>query len=447
MGNTLLTSGPRGRAVLAVLQVIRDGMPLRGSRWLDGLSSRDKSLAFQIAMGSLRHYSMLVASLTACMPRPLPAKRHFIRAVLVTALYQARFLRVPARAAVFEAVDLVKKSKEKPMAPFCNAVLRKAVELDWREILDAVIDPQEKLALETSHPLWLVKRWWDKVGEEVCRKRLEAGNRQAPLTLRLHGNQVVQQEMWLRLQAHGAQRCPETPGAVVVDAGGMVEELPGYNEGGFAVADQGAQWIVRLLGPEPGERILDACAAPGGKTAHLAQLADGGVQLTAVDKNPSRLQRLRENLKRLRVEGVEVVAGDVASEQLLEGRTFHRALVDAPCTGTGIIRRHPDIKWLRQPGDPARMQIEQLGILAGVARRVVSGGVLVYATCSMEPEENQGVVQTFLKSHSEWRLDPIVAGILGLPDSWINADGAFQTWPGLSGMDGFFAARLVRNSS
>lgn len=449
MVTSLRSSDPRQCAVEAVLQVMRDGRPLRGTHWLEGLSSRDVGLAFQIAMGSLRYHSLLTAQIARCMERPLSSKRYFIKAVLVTALYQAHFLRVPARAAVFEAVGLVKNSKEKAMAPFCNAVLRKAVSLDWTAVFVDISDPVEKLALETSHPSWLVRRWWERFGEEGCRQRLEAGNRPAPLTLRLHGDSVVQQSMLQRLLAHGAKVCPDTPGAVIMEAGGVVEALPGYKEGGFAVADQGAQWIPRLLQPKPGDRILDACAAPGGKTAHLAQLmgmVDGRLELTAMDKNPSRLQRLRDNLRRLRVVGVEVIAGDAADGDQLAGRTFNRVLVDAPCTGTGIIRRHPEIKWLRQPGDPGRMQIEQLAILTGIAQRVAMDGVLLYATCSMEPEENQEVIRLFLASHPHWHLDPVIPEVEKMPSAWVNADGCFQTWPGLCGMDGFFAARLVRTA-
>ncbi|MBF0603798.1 MAG: 16S rRNA (cytosine(967)-C(5))-methyltransferase RsmB [Nitrospirae bacterium] len=444
MATTLRSSDPRRCAVEAVLQVMRDGRPLRGTHWLENLSSRDTGLAFEIAMGSLRYHALLTAQLARCMARPLAQKHHFIKAVLVTALYQAHFLRVPARAAVFEAVGMVKNSKEKAMAPFCNAVLRKAVSLDWTGVFLGISDPVERLALETSHPSWLVRRWWERFGEVGCRHRLEAGNHPAPLTLRLHGDPVVQQSTLQRLLAHGAKPCSDTPGAVVMETGGVVEALPGYAEGGFAVADQGAQWVARLLRPQPGDRILDACAAPGGKTAHLAQLAGGPCELTAMDKNPSRLQRLRDNLRRLRVVGVEVIAGDAAESTVLAGRTFDRVLVDAPCTGTGIIRRHPEIKWLRQPGDPGRMQVEQVAILTGIAGHVVVGGVVLYATCSMEPEENQEVIQLFLASHPCWRLDPVMPEEEQLPAEWVNAEGCFQTWPGLCGMDGFFAARLVR---
>ncbi|MBF0630964.1 MAG: 16S rRNA (cytosine(967)-C(5))-methyltransferase RsmB [Magnetococcales bacterium] len=438
-------SGPRGRAVAAVLQVMQEGLPLRGADWLEGLETRDKGLAVQIAMGSLRHYSLLSAQLTRCMTRPLSARRYFIWAVLVTALFQARFLRVPARAAVHEAVTLVKKSRERAMAPFCNAVLRKAVLLDADVVLHDITDPIERLALETAYPMWLVRRWWHQVGESVCRQRLEAGNQPAPLTLRLHGDPVAQQATWQTLSPLGARLCPDTPGAVVFAAAGGVEGIPGYAAGRFAVADQGAQWIPRLLQPGPGQRILDACAAPGGKTAHLVQLAGEGVTLTAVDKSPARVRRMRENLKRLRVEGVEIVLGDVADDRLLVGRTFHRALIDAPCSGTGIIRRHPDIKWLRREGDPARLQREQLAILEAVARKMERAGVMVYATCSMEPEENREVVRMFLSKHPQWSLDRIVPETLGLPSGWIDVEGMFQTWPGLCDMDGFFAARLVQH--
>ncbi|MBF0420314.1 MAG: 16S rRNA (cytosine(967)-C(5))-methyltransferase RsmB [Magnetococcales bacterium] len=442
--NDLMASGPRARAVLAVMHVLKDGLQLRGHDWLEGLALRDRALAQEIAMGSLRHYALLTTLLNGCMPRPLPPKRHFIRAVLLTALYQALFLRVPARAAVFEAVALVKGSKEKAMVPFCNAILRKAVLLNKEAALTDLEDPVARLAMAHSYPEWLVRRWWQHWGEETCRHILEAGNQPAPLTLRLHGDPSTQQNTMQSLLKAGATLCPETPGALTWEAGGPVENLPGFSEGRFAIADQGAQWIPPLLHPEPGDRILDACAAPGGKTAHLAQLGMGRVQLTAVDKSQARLQRLRENLRRLRVSGVRVVAGDVADGQLLADEKFDRALVDAPCSGTGIIRHHPEIKWLRKPDDPLRMHREQLAILTGVAARMDGGGVVLYATCSMEPEENQDVVKAFLASHPQWRLDPVTTTADGLHPSWIHGDGFLQTWPGLSGMDGFFAARLVR---
>ncbi|MBF0421873.1 MAG: 16S rRNA (cytosine(967)-C(5))-methyltransferase RsmB [Magnetococcales bacterium] len=442
-----MNTGPRGRAVLALMQVMHDGMQLRGHDWLQGLSVRDKGLAREIALGSLRHHSLLNAMVSSCMSRPLPAKRHFIKAVLVTALYQTMFLRIPARAAVFEAITLVKNSRERAMASFCNAVLRQAVSKDQSTILNAIADPMERLAVATSFPLWLVKRWWEREGELECRRRLEAGNRPAPLTLRLHGDPPAREITWKQLLEAGAKRCPDTPDALIWDAGGRVEDLPGYDRGTFAVADQGAQWIPRLLHPQPGDRILDACAAPGGKTAHLADLArqsGAQVQLTALDKSQARLQRLRENLRRLRIQGVEIVAGDMTDPGLLDGRTFDRVLVDAPCTGTGIIRRHPDIKWLRKPEDPARMQQEQLAILKAAAPRVAAGGILVYATCSMESEENQEVVNRFLADHPQWRHDPVSLQADGLDSGWITPHGAFQTRLGISDMDGFFAARLVR---
>ncbi|MBF0107611.1 MAG: 16S rRNA (cytosine(967)-C(5))-methyltransferase RsmB [Magnetococcales bacterium] len=442
-----LPADPRVRAVAALLRVFEERRPLREFQWLEGLSGRDRGLAFQIVMGSLRHHALLTAVLDHCMPRPLPSRRHFIRSVLVTALFQARYLRIPERAAVFEAVRLVKESHEQGMAPFCNAVLRRALALDDAAVLQGVEDRVTRLALETSHPQWLVRRWCHRVGADVCRQWLLANNRPAPLTLRLHGDAATMVMARQRLFEVGARPCPATPEALFLDGTRGVEDLPGYASGAFAVADQGAQWIARLLAPRPGQRVLDACAAPGGKTAHLAhlaQMAGGDIHLTALEKNPSRLHRLRENLARLRVAGVEIIAGDATEAGLFAGYTFHRVLVDAPCTGTGIIRRHPEIKWLRGEEEPVLMQRQQCAILAASARQIVPDGVLVYATCSMEPEENEEVVREFLATHPDWSLDPIDPRVEGMPTEWIDAAGLFRTWPGLCDMDGFFAARLVR---
>ncbi|MBF0125710.1 MAG: 16S rRNA (cytosine(967)-C(5))-methyltransferase RsmB [Magnetococcales bacterium] len=431
---------PRRIAVEAVVRVMRDGLALElNEAHLSVLEARDRALAMEIATGTLRHLSLLDALLSACMERPLPKGRHFLWGVLRTALYQARWLRIPARAAIHEAVELVKASPDRPRAGFVNALLRRAALLEPETILAGIGDGIARLAVETAHPEWLVRRWVDTVGLERTRQRLEAGNRPASLVLRANG--LVMDQARLLAAVGGEAVGPE---GVRVESG-SVEALPGYREGWFAVQDGAAQWVARLLRPQPGEALLDVCAAPGGKTAHLAALAQGQAAILAVDRSTTRLRRLQETMTRLGVPGVEVLAGDATDPELLSGRLFDKALADVPCTGTGVIRRHPDIKWRRTADDPVRMAALQQRILTATALRVRPGGVLVYAVCSLEPEEGEEQIGHFLASHPHWVRQPITLEE-GVPQGTITPDGDFHTEPGREGMDGFFVSRLKRQN-
>lgn len=422
---------PRLVAIHAVIGVLRDGVSLELPPDAARLARRDRALAMEIASGTVRHLASLNFLLKSCMTTPPHEKHAFLWAVLRTAAYQALHMRVPDRAAVHEAVALIKSSRERPRAGFVNGVLRAVLRLDRESAFAAIADPVQRLATEHSYPAWLVRRWWHHVGEEKTRHRVVAGNHVAPLTLRTNTLATTRERLMVALGA-GARSCTRTPeGVILAGASGPVEKIPGYGNGWFAVQDQAAQWVSHLVAPQAGEAVLDACAAPGGKTAHLAALAPE-VKITAVEKDPTRVPRLRDNLLRLRVPGVEVVVGDAGDGALLGDRSFQRALVDAPCTGTGVIRRHPEIKWRRTEADVQRMAAVQMRLLSGVAERVVPGGHLVYATCSLEWEENGRQVDRFLRACPSWRR---------VPDG-----GDFQSEPGEEEMDGFFAARLRKQA-
>lgn len=430
---------PRLLAVHAVIGVMRGSGPLELPPSAATLAPRDRGLTLEIAAGTVRHLATLDYLLKSCMEHPPEETHYFLWAVLRTALYQALYMRVPERAAVFEAVAMIKESREVSRAGFANGVLRAVLRLDKESVLAQIANPIRRLATEQAYPEWLVRRWWHAIGETATRARLIAGNQVAPLTVRT--NTLATQPATL-LAALGERGTPTTlapEGIVVEGMGGPVEKIPGYTNGWFAVQDQAAQLVSHFLAPQAGERILDGCAAPGGKTTHLVALAGGDIKMTAVEKDPERIERLQQNLHRLRVNNVEILVGDVGDPAVLGERQFDRALVDVPCTGTGVIRRHPEIKWRRQPADVGRMVETQQRILAEVSKRVVVGGWLVYATCSLEPEENQGQVDRFLQEHPGWQRRPIV--MEGVP---VTAQGDFCTEPGEQGMDGFYAARLQR---
>ncbi|MBF0162252.1 MAG: 16S rRNA (cytosine(967)-C(5))-methyltransferase RsmB [Magnetococcales bacterium] len=430
---------PRLLAVQAVMGVLRDATALELPPAAGALAPRDRAMALEIAAGTVRHLATLDHLLTACMERPLEQKHRFLWAVLRTALYQALYMRVPERAAVYEAVALLKESREANRAGFANAVLRSALRLDQTALLAQIADPVRRLAVSFSFPEWLVRRWWERLGEAATRERLAASNQVAPLTLRT--NTLATQPETLRAAlGERATPCRLAPeGIWLQEMTGPVEKIPGYGNGWFAVQDQAAQLVSHFLAPQAGERVLDACAAPGGKTTHLAALAGDALTLTAVEQDAERIPRLHQNLHRLRVQQVEVLQGDAGDPALLGERSFDRALLDVPCTGTGVLRRHPEIKWRRSADDVARMARIQARLLTGVAARVVVGGWLVYATCSLEPEENQEQIEAFLQQHPGWCRRPIT--MAGVP---VTPQGDFHSEPGEQGMDGFYAARLQR---
>lgn len=433
----------RRLAVEAVIRVTRDGLALQ---WDDvrlaGLDERDRAMVREIATGSVRHLTLLDALLAACMPRPLARGRHFLHAVLRTALYQALFLRIPARAAIHQAVEMVKESPEHPKAGFVNALLRRAVTLEPEAVIAGVSDPLTRLAVRHSHPEWMVRRWCREIGVEAAEARMIANNRPAPLTVRVHGLKTTSDRFLDALEGRGALHPCAPEGVIIADAG-SVEALPGYREGWFAVQDGAAQWPARLLDPRPGESVLDLCAAPGGKSAQLADLTKDQADILAVDLSAVRLQRLAVNLERLGIQRVGLLAGDATQEGVLGERRFQRILADLPCSGTGVIRRHPEIKWRRQESDPARMAVIQQVMLANAARHLLPGGMLVYAVCSLEPEEGVAQIERFLQDHPGWSRLPVQSD-LSLPASAITAQGDIRFDPACHPMDGFFISRLCR---
>ncbi|MBF0426593.1 MAG: 16S rRNA (cytosine(967)-C(5))-methyltransferase RsmB [Magnetococcales bacterium] len=449
---------PRQLAIRALLRVTRDHHPLddtleRLLATTPNLPPRDRALVFAIVIGTIRHLTLLDHLLRACMQHPLAERRQESWAILRTALFQIRFLRIPTRAAIHEAVNLAKKGREQALAGFINAVLRRAANLDADALLATLNDPITRLAIEHAHPRWLVERWLTRLGEPATRHRLQTGNQPGPLTLRINTLATTRARMAEALGAQGieVENCLRSPqGLRLPGRVGRIDALPGFAEGWFMVQDEAAQWVSILVDPQPGERLLDACAAPGGKTLHLAELARGQATIIAVEKRPERLPALAENIVRLHAPGIRVASGDATNTAFLQhalaGETVDAALVDAPCSATGILRRHPDIKWRRQPGELTALVAEQQRLLAAIATQVRPGGRLIYATCSLEPEENAEQIATFLATHPTWRRWPIDPRQAGLDPTMITAAGDFAVEPDQEGMDGFFAARLQRQS-
>jgi 16S rRNA (cytosine967-C5)-methyltransferase len=384
-----------------------------------------RALAFE----TLRHGwsgAALLARMSARPPKPL------IAALLRAALTELRFLATPVHAAVAESVSAA-RTLDNGAAGFVNALLRRF--LRERESLEAAIQADDQARLE--HPRWMLdafRRDWPADVDALC----AAGNQAGPMWLRVDARSGTRADYAEELRTLGIESSAPVapPCALRLLEAIPVERLPGFAQGRVSVQDAAAQHVVEVLSARPGQRVLDACAAPGGKSAALAE-AVPGLALVAVEREAARLPRLRDTLKRCRVEA-EIVHADAAdTASWWDGRPFDRILIDAPCTGTGVIRRHPDIKHLRRPGDVATLVCEQARLLDALWPLLARGGRLTYATCSVLAAENQAQIAAFCQRTPQARALP-----LALPGFRAAGDG-WQTLSGSEGQDGFFYASLL----
>lgn len=401
-----------------------------------GLAPADAALARAIATASFRRLGFIRAALAARLRDGLPNDRPHLLALLVTGAAQILDLAVADHAAVDLSVRLAKADPQlQHLAPLVNAVLRRiARERD-------AIRAEEGDPLGGNTPDWLARRWREAYGEEAARKMAAAHLEGAAVDLTIPRDP----ELW-------AERLGGTPldlGSVrLTEVREAVADLPGYAEGAWWVQDAAASLPVRLLAPQAGERIADLCAAPGGKTA---QLAAAGAAVTAVDRSGARLERLSRNLDRLGL-SAEVVTADALD--LPEDRPFDAVLLDAPCSATGTIRRHPDVAWTKNEADLIRLAGLQRRLLDKAARLTRPGGRLVYCTCSLEPEEGGAQIAAFLARNPDYARVPITAERLAGHAELIDGSGDLRTLPShlgggsgrAGGLDGFFAALLQRRA-
>ena len=440
-------SSPRELAIKAVGLVLKGpGRPKDVLQsLLDGMERRDRGFVMELCYGVLRHRDMLDLVLGWLMERPggVPQKTlNNLRA----GVYQIFFMRVPEWAAVNEAVELESRHRGLVNGVLRNAI-RKLDEFNTRleaMAVDASSDEPSRavpaISTLTSHPLWLIKRWAKRLGTEEAYALALSNNKVPPLTLRVNSTQATREEVMTFLR-HKGIACEPT---AISPHGIMVEgTLPfdGLGLGGLAlVQDEAAQLVSLMLAPEPGMRVLDACAAPGGKTTHLAQMVADSGEVIALDIDGARLERLMENLQALELASkVKVVQADLLKFTDPDG--FDAVLLDAPCTATGVIRRNPDIKYRRKRSDLKKYAATQYELLMAASRLVRPGGRLVYAVCSTEPEEGEMVVERFLKSCADFY---IIVDVPFLPAELCQG-GAMRTWPHRDGMDGFYSIAIARS--
>ncbi len=431
----------RGRAVRAVEEIFRKGKKPKES--LEAISNdedkRERAFLMELVYGVLRYRDYLDWMLKDFLKNPLRLPSRTLHNLRL-AIYQMQFMRVPEWAVVHEAVDIEKDHGGK--AGLVNAVLRNFL----RHRAEIVPPPREDAvrctAITTSHSRWLVKRWFKRFGPDEAQKLAEKNNEAPALTVRLDNeSERAQALQFLAEKNIEARATDSSPAGITFKTLRSFTELSAIFPFRCSVQDEAAQLITYLLNPLPGERVLDACAAPGGKTTHIAQAMKDSGEVVAVEADVKRIGQLQENIKRLDKKSVRIIQGDVRS--LRDIGTFDKVLLDAPCSALGVIRRNPDVKYRYAEKDLLRFQQRQVELIHAASQFLKSGGSMVYSVCSTEPEEGEEVIKKFLQDHHNFSM---IEGDFAFlqPFKTVDREGRFywRTYPHRDRMDGFFAARL-----
>lgn len=404
-----------------------------------GLERREAALAARLAYGVLQNRALLDFYLDHCCDQPFGELEPFVRDVLRLGAYQILFMdRVPDSAAVDEAVKMVKGRKRQRAAGFVNAVLRRLS----REKRDLPAlperDPAETLALRYSHPQWLVQRLLELLGREEAEKFLRLDNESVPTAIQHNPLRCTREELERSLEGAGAVLTPHPwlAGCWDLTGGGDLEAMDAFRAGFFQVQDAAARAAVLAAGPRPGDRVLDVCAAPGGKAFAAAMGMEDRGEIFACDIHPHKLALIEKGAQRLGVSCVRTFQADGREFREEWADAFDLVLCDVPCSGLGIIRKKPDIRY-KDPGALAGLPRVQKAILENAARYVKPGGTLVYATCTILPEENEAVAEDFLSRHRAFAKVPF-----SLPGLEGETDGELHLWPQRHGTDGFYICKM-----
>jgi 16S rRNA (cytosine967-C5)-methyltransferase len=416
----------------------------------------DAALATELTMGVLRWRRLLDFLLARQLKKPVEKLDLPVAIALRIGTYQLRFLKkIPARAAVNESVELVKRARKASAAPLVNAVLRRMADdskTPAENYLPSKISPAERLGILHSHPTWMVERWLSRLGETRTIALLEANNRAPRLSCSLH-DADHREEIIRGLEKAGMSVEPgQLLKAAFAVSGGSPARTETFRAGKISIQDEASQAIPLLLGVRPGDRVLDLCAAPGGKTPALMRAAGSEGTVVAADRHAHRLRAMQAQFKRLGLDGARLVELD-ATQPLPFAGEFDRILLDAPCSGTGTLARHPEIRWRLRPGQLTESSEQQSRMLRMALAHLARGGRLVYSTCSIEPEENEEVVAEVLRDTPTVRsvsaneaartLEPQL--MREVESSGLFAgDGYFRTSPSTHRTDGFFAALLEK---
>jgi 16S rRNA (cytosine967-C5)-methyltransferase len=423
---------PRIAALHALSEVLDENKNLGDSEALSRLSdSRDSALARNLTYGVLRWLSALEWLAAELLEKPLKKREVAVQRLVLLGLQQLWHDHTASHAAVNETAECARLLGKPWAVGLVNAVLRR-----FQREQESLLKKMEQAGKQFAHPDWLLKEI-QKDWPEQWRDIIDENNQQAPLWLRINRQKADEAALRNELTGAGFEIAEHAfaRDAICISPPAAVARIPGFEKGWLSVQDPAAQLARDLLDPGPGDRILDACAAPGGKTAHLLESCEG-IELTVLDRQPQRVEQVSQNLQRLGLNAVTIAADAVETETWWKGEKFHKILLDAPCSATGVIRRHPEIKWLRSSTQVDNVVQTQAGLLAALWPLLEPGGILLYATCSILKRENSQQIQRFLEQHTDAVAEvPVV--------EW-GTVGPFgrQIMPGEAGMDGFFYAVL-----
>lgn len=414
------------------------------------LNPNDRRLITELVYGSVRRMRSLDALIDQLATKKAEKQPPNLRAIVHLGLYQLRYLNhIPPSAAVNSTVELAKKNNFSGLTGFVNGLLRQYIRLSTadKDPLKLPEDPTQRLGILHSYPDWIIEVWLKEFGFVATEQLCIWLNQPPALDLRVNPLLASIEQVETALQSTGiaVSRVPHLPQALrLTGSTGAIQNLPGFSAGWWTVQDSSAQLVSHLLAPQPGESIVDACAAPGGKTTHIAELMQDRGTIWACDRTASRLRKLKANCDRLQLHSIQICVGDTRNfTQFID--TADRVLLDVPCSGLGTLHRHADARWRQTPASVAELAGLQSELLTQVATFVKVGGVLVYATCTLHPQENEDIIRPFLENNPDWQIEPPLSN--SPCSSFATEAGWIKVLPYVHQMDGFFMVRLKKIAS
>lgn len=416
-----------------------------------GLSREDAGLATELVYGTISRLNTLDFILEDFVSKGTRKLQPWVRCLLRMSLYQIVYLdRIPPHAAVNEAVNLAKKRGHQGISGMVNGVLRSALRAGELPKLPEALDDAERISLKHSHPLWMVKDWIRQYGQAAAEDICRANNEPPAVSVRVNTTMTTRDKLLEEMRSEGLEAAPSplSPYGIVVKGGGNLALSSWYRDGVLSIQDESSMLVAEAVAPEPGMTVLDCCSAPGGKTSHMAELMKDRGTVIASDLHEHKVSLVREQAQRLGLESVKAIATDAL---LLKERyapmTFDRILLDAPCSGLGVIRRKPDLKWSKSSEDVASISELQRELLESVSGLLKPGGVLVYSTCTIESAENEETVGDFLRRNPQFTSADRDTPLGGRLRDLLSSDApGIQILPHHFGSDGFYIAALRRMS-
>ncbi|MBU5672884.1 16S rRNA (cytosine(967)-C(5))-methyltransferase RsmB [Paenibacillus brevis] len=422
---------------------------LNGALQKSGLSGPDAGLATELVYGTIQRLNTIDFLLEPFVTKGMGKLAPWVRNLLRMSFYQLYYLdRIPPHAVVNEAVNLAKKRGHQGISGMVNGVLRNVLRRKEELKLPEGLSPVQRIALEHSHPEWLVARLLEQYGEQTAESICRANNEPPSISIRVNRAKTSREDMLKLLKEQGLSAAPSklSRDGIVVEGGGNMALTPWYREGLISVQDESSMLVAEALDPEPGMSVLDCCAAPGGKTCHIAEMMQGSGLVLANDIHPHKAKLVEDQANRLGLTNIDISTGDASKlGERLERNSFDRILLDAPCSGLGVIRRKPDLKWAKTAGDIAEIAGIQRTLLDTAGALLKPGGLLVYSTCTIEPRENVEMVSSFLSRHPEFELaedKPSAWETEPLAEASARGSLGLQILPQDAHSDGFYIARL-----